>query len=742
MSIVRPCFRLRCGHVAGLGAEAHRVSGCLRFGLGVSTAAMSVHTDSGGGWHLDVDFESCDELLKQPETKADAASYTAADFELCSGFLHKGSSSFHAASKLLPEGVRRGTVMLYSYCRLADDLVDELGDPARALVILHKRLDRVYRNVPCDHPVDRGLLCAARTWGIPKQVFEALLEGFEWDSCDRHYETIEELIEYCVRVASTVGVMMTLVMGDSDIPTLARACDLGVAFQLTNIARDLGEDARNGRVYLPEAWLREEGLSSKALLAEGKELQVSEPLRRVVDRMLRVADQVYADAEVGVRMLPYSCQPAVQAAHLIYRSIGSVLRDDLGLDSVSSRARSSGRQKLQWALLSIFQTRLVWPCRRRCFGDPAVEAALLRADAFKEYAPLLDPFLKPKAVADSKRESRASRSPSRSPGPAYKKARSEAETEGAAAAAQDGWLPKSVRYDENGWPLLGEGSWRTSNLAAPRDQTAGVSKLQYLKQARSYGDLKGLTAAATIMICWTLLLHRGLTMTIAVPEPTFSGATAAAALLAQMLAMTFFYTGIFITAHDAMHGVVCPHYRKLNDVIGSVCVRCFALFDYKLLLGAHWEHHRHSGTPNDPDFHALEKDGDDFCSWYTHFMLEYASRTQLAGMGILYQGIAFIVGIPHANLMLCWVMPSLLSSLQLFYFGTYLPHQEPTGENGAAEYPDKHRARSNDMPEWLSLVSCYHFGYHHEHHEYPFVPWWGLPTVRRSLAQASKAHLH
>ena len=665
---------------------------------------MSVTTE--GGWHLDLSFAECDALLAQPQRRATKDDYTAADFEACSGFLHQGSSSFYAASKLLPPDVRRGTVMLYSFCRLADDLVDELGDPERALTILHKRLDRVYDGVPCDHAVDRGLLCAAETWRIPKAVFVALLEGFQWDSEERHYETIDELIAYCVRVASTVGVMMTLVMGESTIPTLARACDLGVAFQLTNIARDVGEDARNGRCYLPEEWLRAEGLSSRDLIAKP---ELSEGLRKVVDRMLRVADQIYADAELGVRMLPYSCQPAVQAAHLIYRAIGSVLRDDLDLDSISSRARTSGRQKLRWAVLALLQTRVSWPLARRCFGDPAAKSAMESAEAFKEYSPLLSPFLPAKKAAVGGRR----RSRSRSPSPS------------AARAAVTGWAVKTVRCDADGWPLLGDSSWRTRHLGAPRDQTPRVGKLRYLAEARAYGDVKGLSAATIIIVCWAMCLHRGLTMEIELPEPdgpALSAARCAAQLLAHVALMTFLYTGMFITAHDAMHGVVSPSYRRLNDAIGSLCVRCFALFDYDLLLRAHWAHHRHPATANDPDFDPHGEGR--FWPWYVHFMFEYMSATQLASMGIAFNLLAFGLGMPLLNLALCWVAPALLSSLQLFYFGTYLPHRPPPDSD------NPHRARSNGYPPWLSFLTCYHFGYHFEHHEYPYVPWWGLSSVR------------
>jgi phytoene synthase len=421
---------------------------------------MSVSTE--GGWHLDISFEECDELLAAPECKATPASYTADDFEQCSGFLHKGSSSFYAASKLLPEEVRRGTVMLYSFCRLADDLVDELGDPARALVILRRRLDRVYRGVPCDHAVDRGLLCAAETWGIPKAVFDALLEGFQWDSEERKYATIDELIEYCVRVASTVGVMMTLVMGERSLPALARACDLGVAFQLTNIARDVGEDARNGKVYLPESWLVDEGLSSAALMAKP---EATEPLKRVVDRMLRVADQVYADAELGVRMLPGNCQSAVQAAHLIYKAIGGVLRDKLLLDSVNSRARTTGFVKIGWALLAVLQTKLIWPVKTALHGDARLELAWTMCEAFPEYTPLLAPF------AAEEQRGVVPKPASECTHPANR-ATAKADKGNLEAALDRLAVWKGVRALPDGSPALGNGSWRTDNLSAPRDQVS------------------------------------------------------------------------------------------------------------------------------------------------------------------------------------------------------------------------------------------------------------------------------
>jgi 15-cis-phytoene synthase len=102
---------------------------------------------------------------------------------------------------------------------------------------------------------------------LPRELPAALLEGFAWDAAGRYYETIDELHDYCARVAGSVGAMMALIMGVKNKQVLARACELGNAMQLTNIARDVGEDARNGRLYLPRSWMREAGIDPQAWLA-------------------------------------------------------------------------------------------------------------------------------------------------------------------------------------------------------------------------------------------------------------------------------------------------------------------------------------------------------------------------------------------------------------------------------------------------------------------------------------------
>ena len=137
--------------------------------------------------------------------------------------------------------------------------------------------------------------------------------------------------------------MMTLIMGVRSPDALARACDLGVAMQLTNIARDVGEDARIGRIYLPRQWLREAGVDADAFLADPQPTPV---IRGLTKRLLDEARTLYSRGQSGVALLPANCRPAIMAAGLIYAEIGAEVERN-GFDSVTVRARVSGRRKLE-----------------------------------------------------------------------------------------------------------------------------------------------------------------------------------------------------------------------------------------------------------------------------------------------------------------------------------------------------------------------------------------------------------
>lgn len=227
---------------------------------------------------------------------------------------------------------------------------------------------------------------------------------------------------------------------------------------------------------------------------------------------------------------------------------------------------------------------------------------------------------------------------------------------------------------------------------------------------------KGLFIALMIIGLWGGILSILLTLNVA--------HTNIVLIPVWILCQTFLYTGLFITAHDAMHGTVCPTHPRTNKIIGIIAVRLYALFSYHKLLEKHWAHHRTPATDTDPDFHDGQHS--DFLAWYLHFMRIYLSWKQVIGMAIVFQIMEYILTISSLNLILFWVFPALLSTLQLFYFGTYLPHRMP-----ADGYNNSHRAQSNAYSTLCSFITCYHFGYHWEHHEYPYVPWWQLPTIRK-----------
>ena len=235
---------------------------------------------------------------------------------------------------------------------------------------------------------------------------------------------------------------------------------------------------------------------------------------------------------------------------------------------------------------------------------------------------------------------------------------------------------------------------------------------------------KGLFIALTIIGLWGLNLSILLTL-------DFAGISIALVPLG-VLCQAFLYTGLFITAHDAMHGAVCQASPWINNTIGTIAVRLYALFSYRKLLAKHSAHHRTPASGTDPDFHDGKHSG--FLMWYLRFMKEYLSWRQIVGMALLFQVMEYVLGIPTLNLILFWVSPALLSTLQLFYFGTYLPHRPP--KEG---YDNPHRARSNAYSTCWSFITCYHFGYHWEHHEYPYVPWWNLPEIRKMAVGQKRA---
>ncbi len=177
-----------------------------------------------------------------------------------------------------------------------------------------------------------------------------------------------------------------------------------------------------------------------------------------------------------------------------------------------------------------------------------------------------------------------------------------------------------------------------------------------------------------------------------------------------MLLQMHLYTGLFITAHDAMHGTVSSN-KTLNNAIGYTATFFYAAFLYPQLYGKHHQHHRNVHTDADPDYHQ-----GNFISWYVTFIRNYLSIWQVVFMAVLFNVLK--IWIPQTNLLLFWVAPSLLSTVQLFYFGTYLPHK--------GEHSNKHQSRSQPKNHLLAFLSCYFFGYHYEHHDSPGTPWWLL----------------
>ena len=190
---------------------------------------------------------------------------------------------------------------------------------------------------------------------------------------------------------------------------------------------------------------------------------------------------------------------------------------------------------------------------------------------------------------------------------------------------------------------------------------------------------------------------------------------------------THLYTGIFITSHDAMHGTVSKR-RKVNDFIGRLTCLIFAFNSYDRLMVKHHKHHRFVASDEDPDYH----ESGTFWMWYWNFLKSYITVKQMILMTVSLQLLNLIF--PFENLLLFWILPSILSTFQLFYFGTYIPHKDGHHNH------NKHKSASLKKNHLWAFVSCYFFGYHYEHHDAPGIPWWRLWLIKKAETPATVNH--
>ncbi len=191
-----------------------------------------------------------------------------------------------------------------------------------------------------------------------------------------------------------------------------------------------------------------------------------------------------------------------------------------------------------------------------------------------------------------------------------------------------------------------------------------------------------------------------------------------AGALALIPLATFLYVGLFITAHDALHGAVAPGRPRLNRFIGRVALWLYAAFGERALRSAHARHHATPAAEGDPDY----AHGERYLPWLATFASRYLSLGQLVVLAVEGNILIHLAGVQPARLIAIWIVPAVASAVQLFTFGTYLPHRAPPGG-----HPDAHRARSLALSSAWSFLTCWHFGgRHHEHHADPSRPWWRL----------------
>jgi phytoene synthase len=270
--------------------------------------------------------------------------------------IQAGSKSFASAARLFKREIRDDVYDLYRWCRYCDDEIDgqELGfnthtltssEQQQRLADISTTTKAVLAGQPTENPAFLGLQRVVDNHHIPPHYPLDLVEGFAMDVQGYRYRTLDDTLLYAYHVAGVVGVMMSYVMNVRDPAILCRAADLGIAFQLTNIARDVMDDAGTGRVYLPSDWLAEVGVPLNEISAPENRDAVFE----VVQRLLREAERFYVSSREGIRELPLSCAWAISAADFVYHNIGDRVIGR-GAHAWDSRTYTPTYRKLYWVM--------------------------------------------------------------------------------------------------------------------------------------------------------------------------------------------------------------------------------------------------------------------------------------------------------------------------------------------------------------------------------------------------------
>jgi phytoene synthase len=279
--------------------------------------------------------------------------------------IRKHSKSFALASELLGSSLRDEAAAVYAFCRRADDAIDLVPPEAQgaALVGLERELASVYSGEALADPILAAFQDVVRRRAIPLEYPAELLRGMAMDATGAEYPDYESLLVYCFRVAGTVGLMMSHVLGVRDPSALRHAAHLGMGMQLTNVCRDVREDWQRGRLYLPDSWLADAG--ERALRGRTDAdlpRDAREPVARVVRELLHSAEGLYRSGDQGLPLLPWRASLAVRTARLVYSDIGRVILER-GADPFAPRAVVSTGRKLWLALQATARTAASMPRR-------------------------------------------------------------------------------------------------------------------------------------------------------------------------------------------------------------------------------------------------------------------------------------------------------------------------------------------------------------------------------------------